>query len=105
MDPVTDFIFCWMEALSVHWDHCRAMGYTNRGEGDIGPGRNGRRPGEAQTPAGMDASLQPAAVANCPAGNSRSSLSRWTTSIRPVLRSALVDWDDVWVGQTKGSVA
>ena len=41
----THFLFGLMEALSVCSDHCRAMECRIR-EGDSGPGRNGRRPGE-----------------------------------------------------------
>ena len=55
------------------------------------PGRDGRIP-------------QPAAAANCPAGNPRPPLSRWTTSTRPGVRRALGDGDDVWRGQKEGSV-
>ena len=61
------------------------------------------RPGEAQTPAGMDASLQPAAAAYSPVGNPRSLLSGWMTSTRPVRRPFGMG-DDLCRGQTEGWV-
>ena len=39
------FVFYWITALSVHLDHCRAMG-CRTGDNN-GPGRSGRRLGEA----------------------------------------------------------
>ena len=44
-----------------------------------------------KTLATRGASLQPAAVAYCPAGSQRPPLSRWTTSTRPGARRALGD--------------
>ena len=83
------FCFCWIKTLSVRSDHCRAKG-CSIGD-DIGPGRNGRRPGESipfwpvSTP--IAHSLVPTLPAN---GGHRisgadTSLSHtwWTTSARP----------------------
>ena len=50
-----------------------------------------------KTPATRDGSLQPA-------GSPRPPLSRWATSTRPGARRALGMGDDVWRGQTDGSV-
>ena len=63
-----------------------------------------RKPTSANS--NWDASLQPAAAANCLAGNQRSPLSRWTTSTRPGLHRASGDGGRraLRVGQTEGSV-
>ena len=69
-----------------------------------GPGRNGRRPGEAKTPCTRDASLQPAAATHCPEGSPRPPLSRWTTPPGPEHVGRWGMGDDEWRGQTDGSV-
>ena len=43
-DMETFVCFCWIKAISVCLDHCRAKG--SRTGCDSGPGRNGRRPSE-----------------------------------------------------------
>ena len=94
---------CWIEALSVRSDHYRTAGCRIRGVtvvlGEMGVAR-----AKPKTPATRDAPLQPAAAVYCPAGSPRPPLFRWTTSTRPGARRALGDGDDVWRGQTEGSV-
>ena len=96
-------LVCWNEALSARSDHGMAAGHRITGitvvleEMDVARAK-------PKTPATSDASLQPAAAAYCPAGNPRPPLSRWTTSTRPGARRALGMGDDVWRGQTDGSV-
>ena len=57
-----------------------------------------------KTLATRDASFQPAAATYCPAGSQRPPLSQWTKFTRPGEHRELGMGDDVWRGQTDGSV-
>ena len=83
-------VVLFVEALSARSDHCRAGGCRIRGM-TVVMGEMEVARANPKTPATRDASLQPAAVAYCPAGSPRPPLSRWTTSTRPGAHRALGD--------------